>query len=97
MSRQFRLWSQDYKRVLLETTDSDAVEQFLRDSGLDWLPLVIDYGAGWKTRWSGRMELKDDGTVESHSNAAYLKYMHKWPSSYPPVGVVGNQPAEEEP
>jgi hypothetical protein len=61
MSRKITLWSQDYQQVLLKTTEASQADQFLRDSGHDWLPMVVQFG---KERWSGRVELKDDGAIE---------------------------------
>lgn len=82
-TRKIQLYSQDWSEVVFETECPFGVrpqdaEDYLRASGQEWLGLVMQYGDGWKQRWSGRLELKQDDTVEAHRNDEYLKYM-TWP------------------
>jgi hypothetical protein len=84
-TQKIQLWAQDYSKVLFETEcpwgakPRDA-EDFLRASGYEWLGLVVQYGVGWKERWSGCLELKPDGTTEAHQDTAYMTYMDTRPA-----------------
>lgn len=80
MSEQIQLYSDDYSEVLFSTDDRAAAHQFFRDSGQDSMPLVIDFGKGWKTRWGGRLVLKENATISYVGGSEYLNYMIQWPN-----------------
>jgi hypothetical protein len=80
MSEQIRLYNQDYSEVLFGTDDRAAAHQFFLDSGEESMPMVIDFGNGWKTRWGGRLELRDNGGIAYVGGSEYLKYMIRWPN-----------------
>ncbi|MBB3752678.1 hypothetical protein FHT44_005190 [Mycolicibacterium sp. BK634] len=83
--RKIKLYSQDWSEAVFETEcpfgqrPQDA-EDYLRASGSDWLGLVMEYGPDWRQRWSGRLELKSDGSVEAHRWDEYLKHITVWPN-----------------
>lgn len=80
MTYHYALFSQDFSESLLSTTDKAEVEQFLRDSGHDWLPIRVEWGQRtWKERWSGRLELHANGVTSMHGEAEYLKHLLTWP------------------
>ena len=81
MSEQIRLYNQDYSEVLLSTDDRAATHQFLRDSGEDSLPIVIDFGKSWKQRWGGRLVLDEKGCISYVGGSEYLNYMIQWPNA----------------
>ena len=79
-TKTIKLWSQDYSEVL-HTTESqlDAVEFFLASSH-DWLPIVIDYGKNWRSRWSGRIERREGEAPIVRRDSDYLEYLTTWPT-----------------
>jgi hypothetical protein len=82
-TRKIKLYSQDWSEIVFETEARFGVrpqdaEDFLRASGHNWLGLVMEFGESWKERWSGRLELKQDGTIEAYRADEYLKYL-TWP------------------
>lgn len=92
-SEQIRLYSRDYSEVLLSADSRDVARQFLRDSGEEWLPVVIDFGnAAWKQRWSGRMALDVDGVISEASDSEYLRHLTLWSNpfadDYPPIATT---------
>lgn len=72
MSMTIELFSQDFSTVLLTTSSYPAAEQFLRDSGKDWLPMRVQWEGVAGARWSGRLECKS-GDIEPHQDIEYLK------------------------
>lgn len=74
MSEHIRLYTQDYSTVLFATDDRASAEQFLRGSGEDSLPIVIDLGNSWKQLWCGRLVL-DDGDISTVAGDEFLRYM----------------------
>lgn len=80
MSEKIKFYSDDYSEVLFETDDRVAAHQFFYDSGKDSMPLVIDFGKGWRTRWGGRLELKKNYCISYVAGSEYLNYMILWPN-----------------
>lgn len=91
-----RLYSQDLSEKLFETEYLHTAEDYLRNSGYEWLVLIRDFGANdWRNRWSGRMVLKQDGTIETVHGSELLKYMMAQPnSSYGEIMSSENRPHE---
>jgi hypothetical protein len=75
MDERIKLYSDEYSQVLLTTDDRAAAHQFFLGSGQDSMPLVIDFGNGWKTRWVGRLELRENGGIAYVGASDYLKYI----------------------
>lgn len=82
MSEQIKLYSDDFSRVLLETDNRNAAHQFLRDSGEKSVAVVIDFGRGWKSRWSGRIVLNDKACISYVGGSEYLQYMTAQPNPF---------------
>ena len=77
-----RVWSRDYSSVEWDSrTDDGTVEQFVIDAGFDWMPVTRDLTA--TDRWSGRLEVNRNGSVEAVSfiqEFEYLKRILNWPN-----------------
>lgn len=73
MTEQIELFSRDYSETLLTTDCRRAAEQYLRDTGLDWLPMRITQGS---IRWGGRLD--EDGFFEMERDIEFLESI-KWP------------------
>lgn len=82
--QQIKLYSQDYNELLLITNKQEIAHQFLRDSGHSWLPMVIDFGNGWKQRWGGRLVLDDKGCISTLGGSDLLNYIMTWPTEARP-------------
>ena len=75
-TKTIKLWSQDYSVVL------HAVEFFLASSH-DWLPIVIDHGKNWRSRWSGRIERREGEAPIVRRDSDYLEWLTTWPTLVP--------------
>lgn len=76
MTYHYDLFSPDFSEVLLATEDKAEVEQFLRDSDHDSLPIIVEWGKRqWNERWTGRIDLLTNGETLMQSEDAYLRYM----------------------
>ena len=50
------MYSQDYTEILWDSDQHEGTaEDYIKNSGYDWLPVVVDHAPGH--RWSGRCEI----------------------------------------
>lgn len=76
MTYRYRLLTPDSSMVLVDTEDKTKVEEFLRDSDHDSLPIIVEWGKRqWNERWTGRIDLLTNGETLMQSEDAYLRYM----------------------
>ncbi|KLI04526.1 MULTISPECIES: hypothetical protein [Mycolicibacterium] len=80
----FRIWSPDCTTAIWESrgaNELDAAKQFMAGHGIDDAPMTIDYGANWRTRWSGRIfRPSRDTDYQIHDANAYLRHLTNWPN-----------------
>lgn len=73
------VYSKGYDEVLFTTEDRAEANDYLRQSGEDFLPVAVDYGENWKARWTGIIYLGKQGEVVAASHYDLQQFVN-WPS-----------------
>ncbi|ASZ74128.1 hypothetical protein SEA_SQUINT_52 [Mycobacterium phage Squint] len=74
------VYSKGYDEVLFTTEDRAEANDYLRQSGEDFLPVTVDYGEDRKARWTGIIYLGKQGEVVTASHYDLLEQFVNWPS-----------------